>query len=181
MGDYMSLIINENNMQEKDIQSYSSKVRAILIDDDNNLLVANNGNILLFPGGSINKNEEIPMAIVRELKEETGISHLFDELTYLNTLNYYQKNYPMRDGRISNRLVTTHYYIGKYKGISKQTLTENEKKGNFNLELIPIENLEEIVLNRQSNNPRNIYFVNEMLTILSYYKKKYFISLTKKK
>ena len=57
-------------------------------------------------------------------------------------------------------------FVGKYKGASNQSLTEKEQKDNFTLELVSINKLEKIVLNNQNNNPRNIHFVKELLTLL---------------
>ena len=169
----MELIINEDNLELKEIQEFNSKVRALLIDENNNILIANYGNTFLLPGGSIDQGETTEEAIIRELKEETGIDYNLDELSYLNTLKYYQNNYPKRDANLRTRLITTHYFVGKYKGTSKQSLTEKEQKGNFRVELISIDNLEELVLNNQTINPRNIYFVKELLTIIEYYKQTY--------
>ncbi len=172
-GEYMELIINENNLELEEIQEFNSKVRALLIDNDNNILIAYYGKTILLPGGSIDLNETVEDAIIRELKEEMGMDYSKDELTYLNTLKYYQKDYPKRNGGFKNRLITTHYYVGEYRGISKQSLTEKEQKDNFRLKLVPIDILEELVLNNQNNNPRNIYFVKELIAILEYYKQSY--------
>lgn len=166
----MELIINDDNLDLKKIQELNSKVRALIIDENNNILIANYGNTILLPGGSIDPDETIENAILRELKEETGVEYSIDELTYLNTLKYYQKDYPKRDGSLQSRLIATHYFVGKYKGIRKQSLTEKEQKDNFRLELFPIDKLEELILNNQTNNPRNMYFVKELITILKYYK-----------
>ena len=169
----MELIINEDNLKLNEVEEFNCKVRALLIDENNNILIARYGNTILLPGGSIDRGETKEEALVRELKEETGNDYTINELAYLNTLKYYQKDYPKRDGRIENRLITTYYYVSKYKGISKQSLTEKEKKDNFMLELVPIDSLEELVLNNQNSNPRNIYFVKELLKVLEYYKEVY--------
>ena len=50
-----------------------------------------------------------------------------------------------------------------------QSLTESEKTGNFKLELIPLDKLEEIIANNKNNNPRNIYFIKEFITVLKCY------------
>ena len=92
-------------------------------------------------------------------------------MIFFATLNYYQKNYPKRDGLFLNRLIQTHYFIGPYKelNIDLINLTENEKKGNFRLELVPLTDLESMILNNKNNNPRNIYFQKELLVILKNY------------
>ena len=143
-------------------------------------LVFNNKNELLLnlrsdtntwgiPGGSLELFETIEETAIRELKEETGTNYFIDEFTYLCTINYYQKNYPKRNGKFKNRLLTTHYYVGKYKGLSMQSLTESEKTGNFKLELIPLDKLEELIANNRNDNPRNMYFIKELVTVLKYY------------
>lgn len=170
----MNLIINEYNLQPTQIEEYNEKVRALIINNKNELLIANYGGTYLLPGGSIEKDEEIIQALIRELKEETGINYNINELEYLCTLEYYQKNYPKRNNNIKNRLITTYYYITTYKEISKniQLLTENELKGNFKLELISLENIENLINENQTNNPRNIYFQKELLSVINFYKEK---------
>lgn len=178
----MNLIINDDNLQQNKIKESSTKVRAILIDENNQILIANYGNVILLPGGKVDHNETYLTAIQRELKEELGQDYNNEELEYFLTLNYYQKDYPKRDGTFQNRLIQTHYYIGSYKEVNKdkQNLTEKEKNSNFRLELVPLEQLENLILNNNNSNPRNIYFRKELLTVLAFYKKIYATSKTKK-
>ena len=168
----MELVINEENLRNQEIQEFNSKVRALLVDENNNILVANYGGVYLLPGGSIDEGEDIYNAITRELNEELGQKYDKDELELICTLLYYQKNYPKRNDTYRNRLIQTYYFVGKSKGVleTKQKLTEKELKDNFKLESIPLEELERIILENKSNNPRNIYFKKELLAILKQYK-----------
>jgi len=168
----VELIINDDNLNINEVQEFSSKVRAILIDENNRILIANYGNVILLPGGKVNVGETNVAAINRELGEELGQDYNEQELNFFATLNYYQKNYPKRDGMFQNRLVQTHYFIGEYKGIKKdmQQLTETEQKDNFRLELIPLDELENMILHNVNTNPRNIYFQRELLIVLANYK-----------
>lgn len=169
----MELTINEENLKNSDIQEFSTKVRALLFDENDKILIANYGNIILLPGGKVDDGELIITAIIRELNEELGQNYNRDELDFFVKLNYYQSNYPKRNGTFQNRLIETYYFIGQYKNIKKdlQKLTENEKKDKFLLELISLEDLENKIINNHTDNPRNTYFQNELLTILSMYKK----------
>ena len=168
----MELVINDDNLQLDEVQEFSSKARAILVDENSRILIANYGNVFLLPGGKIDDGETLSEAITRELSEELGQDYNVNELDFLVTLNYYQKDYPKREGTFQNRLVQTHYFVGPYKAINKDSrkLTEKEQKGHFRLELVPLEDLENMVLKNVNDNPRNIYFQKELLTILASYK-----------
>ena len=179
----MELIINEDNLQINEIQEFCIKARAILIDENNKILIANYANVILLPGGKVNEKELISHAIIREIKEELGQDYNNDELEYFLTLNYYQKNYPKKEGIFQNRLVKTYYFLGRYKKVTKelQKLTEKEKKGNFKLELVSLEEIENIILNNKNNNPRNIYFQKELMMIILHYKKLHSIKIKRLK
>ncbi len=169
----MNIILNKDDLKESELKEQTSKVRAVLLDENENILVANYGGVLLLPGGSIDENETEEEALKRELKEELGIEYQKEELDFLATINHYQKNYPKRDNTYTNRLVITHYYIGNYKPINQENrqLTEKEQKGNFKLFLMSIKELINIIENNQTANPRNQYFNNELLEILKFLKK----------
>ena len=172
VGVLMELIINEYNLKENEIEETISKVRAILVDENERILIANYGNVILLPGGKIDNKETIFDAIKRELNEEIGQQYDNLELNLFCKLNHYQKNYLQRNGTHKNRLVKTYYFIGTYKEIRKesQKLTKKEQTDNFKLQLISLNEIENIILNNQSNNPRNIYFQQELLTIIKIYK-----------
>ena len=165
-----TITINENGLLDNQIDKRNSKSRAILVDD-NKILVANYGGIMLLPGGSIDKGESETQAILRELKEETGIIYEIQDLKKIMILKYYQPNYPTRDGENINRLITTYYYFGKFKGIDLTRIqrTEKEKKDDFNLELLEYDELYRR-LDDASDNPRKQYFDREMRKVLSAYK-----------
>ena len=168
----MELVINDDNLQFDEVQEFNSKARAILIDENNKVLIVNYSNVILLPGGKVDEGETVSEAITRELSEELGQDYSANELDFFVTLNYYQKDYPKRDGTFQNRLVKTHYFVGSYKGIKKASrkLTKKEQKGNFRLELVSLEDLEDIIFKNVNDNPRNIYFQKELLTILTSYK-----------
>lgn len=168
----MNLVINEDSLEINEIHEISTKVRAILIDKNNQILVANYFDVLLLPGGKVDDGETLFTALTRELKEELGQDYSDEELEFFITVNFYQKNYPKVDGTVKNRLVKTHYFIGINKGIKEkfQELTEKERRGGFKLELVSIDSLRNIILNNINDNPRNMYFQRELLTVLDIYK-----------
>ena len=85
----MNLIITDDNLQVNEIVEFNSKVRAVLIDEKNRVLIARYGNVLLFPGGSIDNGENIDNAIIRELKEETGTVYEKSDLSFLTKMDFF--------------------------------------------------------------------------------------------
>lgn len=165
-----TVVINENGLLDSQLDKKNSKSRAILVDG-NKILIANYGGVILLPGGSIDKGETETQAIFRELQEETGMAYKTQELRKLIILKYYQPNYPTRDGESINRLITTYYYYGKFKGIDLSSIqrTEKEKKDSFSLELLEFDELHRR-LDDASDNPRRQYFDREIKEVLNAYK-----------
>ena len=163
--------INESNLTDSEIDIINNKVRGILVKDDK-VLVANYGGIILFPGGKVDKGENLEEALVRELFEETGIKYDINEFKKLLILKYYQHSYHDRDNNVVNRLVTTYYYIGKFKGIdlSNTKRTEKEKKDNFYLKLAEIKEILQLLKNGKYN-PRKEFFDREMGEVIKVYKR----------
>ena len=166
-----TIIINDTNLHNDDIQKFGNKVRAVLLSD-NKILVSHYGGVILLPGGSIDKGETESDAIIRELKEETGIVYDIDSLKELLLLEYYQPNYPARRDEVINRLIRTRFYLAQYRGIDLKSInrTENEVKDNFYLDLIELDEFASLI-NESSDNPRKKYFDRENQEVLKVLKK----------
>ena len=166
-----TIIINETKLHDDDIQKFGNKVRAVLLSD-NKILVSHYGGVILLPGGSVDEGETESDAIIRELKEETGIVYDIDSLKELLLLEYYQPNYPARRDEVINRLIRTRFYLAQYRGIDLKSInrTENEVKDNFYLDLIELDEFASLI-NESSDNPRKKYFDRENQEVLKVLKK----------
>ena len=166
-----NIIINDSNLNNNEIQKNGNKVRAVLLSD-NKILVSHYGGVILLPGGSIDKGETADDAIIRELKEETGIVYDANNLKELLLLEYYQLNYPTRRDEVINRLIRTKFYFGQYRGIDLKSInrTENEVKDNFHLDLIDLDEFASLI-NESSKNSRKKYFDRENQEVIKVLKK----------
>ena len=156
------VVVNDDGLLLSEAETFSSKVRAVLLEDDK-MLMAYYGGVYLFPGGTIEKEEDPDLAIIRELKEETGIDYDINKLKKLYTLKYYQKNYPVHRDLLRNRLLLTEFYLVDYQGVdlSKIDRTEKEKRDGFHLQLVKFSEINDI-LNEKTDNPRKKYFDREI-------------------
>jgi 8-oxo-dGTP pyrophosphatase MutT (NUDIX family) len=161
------IINNSDNLANKEL-NVTNKVRAIIL---NNLeiTIVDYANILMLPGGKVDDNEEEKEALKRELKEELGLDINNNELIPFIEYNNYLYNYPTREGKNINKLVTTKYYIVETNNkidLSKRNLTENEKNQKFKVFNLSILNINELINDYNSNNPRWVYFKKEIMDIM---------------
>ena len=156
------ITINDDNLTIDKVDQFTSKSRAILLDD-NKILVANYGGVTLLPGGTVQKEETSLNALVRELEEETGIIYDKVDLQLLFNIKHYQRDYPTRNNEKINRMVNTTYYISEFRGVNYNNvnMTEQEEIDGFNLELIDIDRLSEKI-KLETHNPRKRYFDREI-------------------
>jgi len=164
------IIINEETLREEQVDKINIKVRALLILKKQ-ILVSNYGGVVMLPGGKVDKGESNKQGLIRELHEETGIMYNEDELKDLFLLDYYQSNYPTRENTILNRLCKTYFYYGTFKGIDdiNKKMTEKEKKDNFFLRLVDIDDINNNLCDE--SNPRSEFFNREITEAIKVYKK----------
>ncbi len=161
-----TIIINDTNLKDERIDKRLDKVRAILIRNDK-ILMSRYVGVLLFPGGAIDDGETPDEALIRELKEETGIVYDKKDFSPVLTIKHYQENFPTREKIVQNRILTTHYYIGDFKGVDLDNTkrTEKEIKENFRLEMMTIDEMLRVA-DEPSDNPRKVYFDKEIKEVV---------------
>lgn len=167
------IVNNENNLNIKDIDVIKDKVRALIIDDNENIILINYADVFMLPGGKIEKEENIDDALKREIKEELGLDiNLTDEKPLVRIDNYL-KNYPVRDSSEKiNKLTRTIYYVinENYNvDFSKINLSNSEKNGKFEIIKVNLKDLKSIILNYKSTNERYEIFKNELLQVIDNY------------
>lgn len=167
------LVINDDNLNDSEINEVVTRVKAIIVNDNYEILLAYCDNEYQFPGGHLEDNEDHVEGLIRELKEETGMVVNANDLECFMMIKEYVKNYRNSGKNRCNQIV---YYVlnNNYDiDLSNAAFSDYEKKGGFKLELIPLDNVEETLIKSSDHHAFAKIIVNEMLQVLKEYKKIY--------
>lgn len=163
------IIYNYDGLLDSDITETVVRTKALIINDDN-LVIGNENNVYQFPGGHLKDDESFHDCLIREIKEETGINVLdsqikgpFMKVTYLN------KDWPKKG---INRKSEIYYYIVLTKekpDLTKTNYTESEKKKNFKIESLKLEDAVNIINKNIQTNDMNKIISPDMISAIYEY------------
>ena len=138
-----TIIYNQDLLDEKDVKYRSIRLKALIINSKNELLVGYSHNTYQFIGGHLEEGEDLIEGLIREVEEEAGIKVEKEEIKPFFLRKKYYKNYPEEN---ANSCYEYHYYVintDRLPDLTKVNYTEAEKVGKFELRYIPIEKIEE--------------------------------------
>lgn len=137
------LITNKYNLKEEEMTEVVKRVKILIINSNNEILLGYSHNDYQFPGGHAEDNEELIETVNREIKEETGIELNLNYIEPFARKSGYYKDWP-EEGK--NRKIEIYYYEVKTDekpNLNNTSYTEHEKEGNFELRYIPLSKVEE--------------------------------------
>ncbi len=142
------IFYNEDNLNEKDINNSVKRAKMLIINSNNEILLGYGHNTYQLIGGHIEDNESYDECIVREVKEETGITIPLKERYPFLQIKYYCKDYPKE--RLNSEYIINYYSIisDLKPNIDIINLTDNEKEGLFEFRYI---HLDEVIDELKSN------------------------------
>lgn len=166
-----TIVINKDDLKENEITEVVKRVKVLLINSKNEILLGYSHNTYQFPGGHVEEGETLKEAILREVKEETGIE-LDSSLTYTPfAVNYgYYKDWPDIG---KNRKIEIYYYeikIDNKVNLNNTKYTENEIKGGFQLRYIPLDKVEEELKSNIKQFEDKNGIAKEMIKLFNIYK-----------
>lgn len=164
------LITNNHNLKESDITEVVRRVKVLIINSNNEVLLGYAHNNYQFPGGHVEKGEELAQTANREVLEETGMNIDMSNLEPFACAIGYHLDWPEAG---KNRKTEIYYYEVKTDekpNLENTKYTEDELAGNFKLRYIPLNEVEK-VLNQNANQFGNKEgIVREMLDLFAVYK-----------
>ena len=130
------IIINESNLKEEEINKTVLRAKLLIINSKDEILLGYGYNNYQILGGHLEENETFDECIVREIKEEAGITIKEEKRSPILTIIYMCKDYPNIG---DNTKFLANYYIIKSDlkpNLEEVNLTENELEGLFELRYI---------------------------------------------
>ncbi len=169
----LKFITNENHLKEEEMTEIVKRVKALLVNSKQELLLGYSYHTYQFPGGHVEENETLLNAVKRELKEETGIEIQENNLDYFACKYGYYKDYPKKG---QNRKIEIYYYeikTDEKPNLENTSYTEEEAKGNFELRSIPLNNVIEVLEQNAKEYGDPYGIADEMITLLTEYRREH--------
>ena len=164
------LITNKYNLTDSDMTEVVKRVKVLLVNSNNDVLLGYSHNNYQFPGGHVEENETLVQAVNREILEETGIELNITNIGPFACAIGYYKDWPA-EGK--NRKIEIYYYEVKTDekpNLENTKYTENEKNGNFELRYIPLLDVENVLKTNAEEYGDKKGIAREMIDLFGVYK-----------
>ena len=163
------IITNNDNLKETDITEVVKRVKVLLVNSKNEILLGYAHNEYQFPGGHVEDGEELIEAVKREIMEETGI--VLDDIDaspFACAIGYW-KDWPKKG---DNRKTEVYYYEIKTDikpNLDNVFYTEHEKDGNFLLKYVLLDEIENELVKNAKEYGDNHGIAKEMIELFKIY------------
>lgn len=164
------LITNKYNLTDSDMTEVVKRVKVLLVNSNNDVLLGYSHNNYQFPGGHVEENETLVQAVNREVLEETGIELNITNIEPFACAIGYYKDWPAGG---KNRKIEIYYYEVKTDekpNLENTEYTENEKDGNFELRYIPLLDVENVLKTNAEEYGDKKGIAREMIDLFGVYK-----------
>ncbi len=166
------IIFNEYNLKEEELELTVIRVKGLIINSQNKILIAHNNDTYQFPGGHLEENETKDECIIREIQDETGITLSIDEEPFL-CIETYDNNYFGTGKKVKNCIYYYRFFTEELPDFSKTHYDELELETDFNLFYINFSNLKEFIEEQIKENRMDLNIAKEMLRVIDEYHKIY--------
>lgn len=163
-------IYNDYSISEQDVDNRIIRVKALIINSKQELLVGYSHDTYQFIGGHIEKNEDMLEGLKREIEEESGIILKDEVIRPFFLRKKYLKNYPTDN---TNSCYEYYYYTintDRLPDLEKVNYTKDEKNGNFELQYISINDIEKTFKDNMKVSEKTKIIEEENLEAIEIYK-----------
>lgn len=162
------IFINKDNLKDEDIDEEVVRVKGLLVNSNNEILLGYSHNCYQFPGGHKEDGELLSTVLIREIKEEVGIDIVVENKPFL-CIKYYNKNYFNTGKNRCNKIYYITVKTDQKPDLSKTEYTEDELNGNFELRYEKLSNIKDVLLENCDIHTISKAITNEMIMALDCY------------
>lgn len=166
------IIKNDLGIKKEEIDQEVTRIKVLLINKKNELLLGYGNNCYQFIGGHLENNEDLMACLRREVKEEVGITLENIEIKPFLLLEHYCHDHPEVEEKINCKIYYFSLYTNQLPNLCYTNYTEEEIKGNFTYQYIPLDTVEEKIINNYQKYPHAKIVGEEMLYTLKIFKEK---------
>lgn len=164
------IIFNSDNLNSDEIDEIVTRTKALIINSKNEIMLGYGDLTYQFPGGHLKIGETSNECLKRELKEETGMDIDTSNLKPFIKMSHYTRNYRNSGKNRQNDIYFYYIRTDEQYNMKNTNLDEFERLSNFQIKLISLDKVEQILKDSIPDNPINEVIVGEMLIVLDYYK-----------
>ena len=135
------IVINDYQLKDEDISEKVVRVKALIINSQGKIILAHNNNTYQLPGGHLEENETTDQCIIREIKEETGISLEVKEGPFL-CITTYDNNYFNSGRKVLNSIYYYRFFTDEVPNFEETRYDSLELESDFNLFYLNFDGLE---------------------------------------
>lgn len=170
MKEIKEKLYNKDNLTKDDINKTVVRVKMLLVNSKNEVLLGFCNKTYQFPGGHQEDSETLIDCVIREVKEETGIELTLQEVDPFFVIRHYSKDY---HGSGENRCSEIYYFeinTDEAYDLSKTDYTQSEKEGGFELRHVELDKVKDVLNESIPWNEINAVIVPEMVAVFDEYK-----------
>ena len=172
-GDIIKKIVfNDYLLEDEDIEIEVVRVKALIINSSGKILLVRNNNTYQFPGGHKEENESMDDCIIREIKEEIGISLNIKEEPFL-CISTYDNDYFGTGQKVLNNIYYYRFFTDEVPNFEETHYDELEMITKFDLYYIYFEYLKDFLLKSIDDGTTDSVIAREMLCVIDEYNKKF--------
>ena len=160
------LLGNREDIKDITVHQKETRVKAIIINSKNEILLGYSFNTYQFLGGHLEPGETHYNGLVRELMEEAGLDISKSPIKSIAYAYYKNKK--------NNSKSKIYYYeilTDDIPNLKKTNYTDDEKVGNFELRYVPIKDFVKTIKNNVTQNNGNKTIAQEMLIFFKNYQR----------
>ena len=163
------IVINDNNLNNDSMEMEVVRVKGLIINSKGKILLAHNNNTYQFPGGHREDDESNEECIVREIKEETGISLEIPESPFL-CIETYDNNYFDTGKKVLNRIYYYRFITDDMPNLEETHYDELEIETEFNLFYVPFSTLDKFIEEQIELDNLDVKIGREMQFVIEEYR-----------